>query len=82
MKKVLIIGGTGTISQPIAKKLSSRPDVDLYLLNRGSKPAYLLSVKGKSCWSVISRMLRGKEIIVHGDGQSVGPPPLLKALLA
>ena len=30
-----------------------------------------LSVKGNSCWSVVSRMLRGKEVIVHGDGQSV-----------
>ncbi len=30
-----------------------------------------LSVKGKGCWPVISRMLRGKEVIIHGDGQSV-----------
>lgn len=30
-----------------------------------------LSVKGKGCWSVVSRMLRNKEVIVHGDGQSV-----------
>lgn len=30
-----------------------------------------LSVKGKNCWCVVDRMLRGKEIIVHGDGQSV-----------
>lgn len=30
-----------------------------------------LSVKGKGCWSVISRMLQGKEVIVHGDGESV-----------
>lgn len=30
-----------------------------------------LSVKGKSCWPVVSRMLKGKEVIVHGDGQSV-----------
>lgn len=30
-----------------------------------------LSVKGKSAWSVIDRMLKGKEVIVHGDGQSV-----------
>jgi nucleoside-diphosphate-sugar epimerase len=31
-----------------------------------------LSVKGpKGCWPVISRMMRGKEVIIHGDGQSV-----------
>ena len=30
-----------------------------------------LSVKGKGCWSVVQRMLAGKEVIVHGDGQSV-----------
>jgi len=30
-----------------------------------------LSVKGQSCWSVVQRMIDGKEVIVHGDGQSV-----------
>lgn len=30
-----------------------------------------LSVKGSSCWSVVSRMIRGKKVIIHGDGQSV-----------
>lgn len=30
-----------------------------------------LSVKGKTCWSVVERMLAGKEVIVHGDGQSI-----------
>lgn len=30
-----------------------------------------LSVKGNSCYSVISRMLKGKEVIIHGDGQSL-----------
>jgi nucleoside-diphosphate-sugar epimerase len=30
-----------------------------------------LSVKGKGCWSVVSRMIRGKEVIIHGEGQSV-----------
>ena len=30
-----------------------------------------LSVKGNSCWSVVQRMLQGKEVIVHGDGQSI-----------
>lgn len=29
-----------------------------------------LSVKGKSCYSVVSRMLANKEVIVHGDGTS------------
>jgi nucleoside-diphosphate-sugar epimerase len=32
-----------------------------------------LSLKGSSCWSVISRMLKGKEVIIHGDGQNVWP---------
>ena len=30
-----------------------------------------LSVKGGGCWPVVSRMLRGKKVIIHGDGQSV-----------
>lgn len=30
-----------------------------------------LSVKGKGCWPVVKRMMEGKEVIVHGDGQSV-----------
>lgn len=29
-----------------------------------------LSIKGKSCWSVISRIKRNKPVIVHGDGTS------------
>lgn len=29
-----------------------------------------LSIKGKSCWTVISRILRDKPVIVHGDGTS------------
>lgn len=36
-----------------------------------SKDRIPLSVKGAGCWSVISRMLQGKPVIVHGDGQSV-----------
>lgn len=36
-----------------------------------SGPRIPLSTKGKSCWSVVSRMLRGKEVILHGDGQGV-----------
>lgn len=30
-----------------------------------------LSVKGKSCWSVVSRIVRGKSVIVHGDGKAI-----------
>ncbi len=30
-----------------------------------------LSVKGKNYWGVVSRMIRGKKVIIHGDGQSV-----------
>lgn len=193
MKKILVIGGTGTISSPVTKILADDPDVDLYVLNRGKRKEdfpesvhrligdikedpegvrklldgmnfdsvisfivmnaddaktnidlfhgktrqfifistvcvldhsvscnvdesmkygnryyqygrdkeaceklfleayektgfpitivrptqtysdgrYPLSVKGKSYWSVASRMLRGKEVIVHGDGQGV-----------
>lgn len=29
-----------------------------------------LSIKGKGCWSVISRILRDKPVIIHGDGTS------------
>lgn len=29
-----------------------------------------LSVKGKSCWSVVDRILNDKPVIVHGDGKS------------
>ena len=29
-----------------------------------------LSVKGKSCWSVIERILHDKPVIIHGDGKS------------
>lgn len=37
MKKVLMIGGTGTISSPITQKLSADKNVELYVLNRGNK---------------------------------------------
>ncbi len=30
-----------------------------------------LSIKGNSCWPVIQRMIQGKEVIIHGDGESV-----------
>jgi nucleoside-diphosphate-sugar epimerase len=30
-----------------------------------------LSVKGSSCWPVIQRMIEGKEVLIHGDGESV-----------
>ncbi len=38
MKKILLIGGTGTISSPIARFLSEDPDSELYMLNRGKRP--------------------------------------------
>jgi NAD dependent epimerase/dehydratase family. len=37
MKNVLIIGGSGTISQPITKALANDPMVNCYVLNRGNK---------------------------------------------
>jgi nucleoside-diphosphate-sugar epimerase len=30
-----------------------------------------LSVKGNSAWPVIQRMIQGKEVLIHGDGESV-----------
>jgi len=30
-----------------------------------------LSIKGKGCWPVIQRMMDGKEVLIHGDGESV-----------
>ncbi len=30
-----------------------------------------LSVKGKSAWPVIQRMIEGKEVLIHGDGESI-----------
>lgn len=30
-----------------------------------------LSVKGKTCWSVVSRIVQGKPVIIHGDGKSI-----------
>lgn len=35
--KVLLIGGTGTISSPITATLAKNKEVDLYVLNRGNK---------------------------------------------
>lgn len=35
--KVLLIGGTGTISTPICESLAKNSSVDLYVLNRGNK---------------------------------------------
>ncbi|MEY8355486.1 NAD-dependent epimerase/dehydratase family protein [Lachnospiraceae bacterium 54-53] len=35
-----------------------------------SKDRIPLSVKGKTCYSVIHRILQGKPVIVHGDGKS------------
>ncbi len=36
--KVLIIGGTGTISSPITKDLANKENIELYVLNRGHNP--------------------------------------------
>ena len=41
MKKVLVIGGTGTISTPVTMTLANDPDVELYVLNRGKKEDHL-----------------------------------------
>lgn len=30
-----------------------------------------LSVKGKTCWSVVSRIVRGKPVLIHGDGKTI-----------
>jgi nucleoside-diphosphate-sugar epimerase len=30
-----------------------------------------LSVKGKNCWSTVSRIMNGKSVIVHGDGKAI-----------
>lgn len=37
MKKALFIGGTGTISSAITRRVASFPDWELYLLNRGTR---------------------------------------------
>ena len=37
MKKILLIGGTGTISTPVAHLLSENPDIELYILTRGKR---------------------------------------------
>ncbi len=36
-KKILVIGGTGTISTPITRRLSEDENVQLYMLNRGRR---------------------------------------------
>lgn len=50
MKKVLMIGGTGTISMPITKQLAANSDIELYVLNRGNKnkdlPSEIISLIG------------------------------------
>ncbi len=39
--KVLIIGGTGIISSDVTILAAQRPDIDLYVLNRGLRPSFL-----------------------------------------
>ena len=41
--KVLLIGGTGTISMAITKQLSSKEGYEVFLLNRGSRTSELPS---------------------------------------
>jgi nucleoside-diphosphate-sugar epimerase len=41
MKKVLFIGGTGTISMAIVRKLAAEKNWEIYLLNRGNRNAEL-----------------------------------------
>ncbi|OTN76409.1 hypothetical protein A5886_001486 [Enterococcus sp. 8G7_MSG3316] len=36
-----------------------------------SKERIPLSIKGKNCWGVVQRMIDGKEVIIHGEGQSL-----------
>lgn len=36
-----------------------------------SGPRIPVSVKGKGCWPVIQRMIDHKEVLIHGDGESV-----------
>lgn len=54
-----------------AKEASGFPITIVRPTQTYSKDRIPLSVKGSGCWSVISRMLQGKPVIVHGDGQSV-----------
>ena len=37
--KVLFIGGTGQISSAIVRKLAKEKDYEVWLLNRGNRPA-------------------------------------------
>lgn len=37
--RILLIGGTGTISSAITRQLASRADCSLFLLNRGNRPS-------------------------------------------
>ena len=39
--RVLLVGGTGCISGDIAALAARRDDIELYLLNRGSRPAFV-----------------------------------------
>lgn len=57
-KQVLMIGGTGTISTPISKRLAQDPTIELYILNRGNHPEYL----PKTAISLIGDMNNTKQI--------------------
>ena len=43
MKKVLIVGGTGTISRAVTERLSRDPEWEVYVLNRGNRSSVLPS---------------------------------------
>lgn len=61
MKKILMIGGTGTISMPITKLLAENEEYETYVLNRGHKA--LPSPKLKSLVGDINDTKRVKELI-------------------
>lgn len=53
-----------------AKKIHNFPITIVRPSQTYSKDKIPLSVKGKGCWSVISRIKRGLPVIIHGDGTS------------
>ena len=53
-----------------AKETSNFPITIVRPSQTYSKDKIPLSVKGKSCWSVISRIKRDLPVIIHGDGTS------------
>ena len=63
--RVLLIGGTGCISGDIAALAAQQSDVELYLLNRGSRPGFVPA--GAHCiQGDISRARRGARASSRG----------------